>query len=990
MLFRFIAVCITILISYSNIYSQTPPYYNYTSSDGLGSSTVFHMIQDKEGYLWFGTLNGLSRFDGTRFITYRTKDGLNSNSNTFIIEYENNKFLISNFERGINLLSNGKFENLIENFEGRYQTISYMVYYEQKIYAYTPLLNINVICNSEKGKDSVYTVRTRQIMVNKLVVLPDGKLAAITHTGLYEFKKGTFTKNIIEGLNHINITSYAKDTDGSYLLGSVGKIFRIKNNKVTKVYNIDFSKEVKIENIFIDKNKNIWLGAPGKGFYVIYNGSDEIINVASKLKLEITHITNFLEDREGNIWISTFGKGVYCLNNLYLKNYSEYDGLINNNINYITKDNFGRIIIGTYKGINILENNELFKLKSELGEELIGDVNNIIIDKNNVYVAWSSNPLFSTSVKYKELYFSIIGRRSILKTSFGKYFYGGWGNDIGVSTKFDVKAKYPLYFMFSDSIQSNRIYSIKEDCKKNIWIGSALGLVKLTNIIENHGEWKWDKSFFYNNPILNSRINSIYEDSSSNVWFAGSKGVAKYNLTDGVINNYSEFQNYDLSSANALSSDNINRIWIGTLRGLYVLEGDDIKYLNTKTGLPSDEILSLFYDNEKSLMYIGTSNGLSILDIKMFDENVNPSLRVNILEVVAGDSLYNDFNNLEFEPEQNNIFIKFNALSFSSPGTVKYKYKLFNRWNETNLDFLNLVSLKHGKFTIEIAAKSQNTDWGEPVTLSFIIKPKFIETIWFYLLLFSILVCIHVLFIYWRIRTNKKKIIAELELNQRINELKHQALSAMMNPHFIFNSLNSVQYLINYKRNEEANNYIAMMAKLIRKNLETAGEGFILLTEEISRLKLYLDLEKLRFQDRFYYEIIVGSDLNIDSVMIPNMIIQPFVENSLWHGIINSAVNGILQIFFSFEDVEIESHISRVLIIRITDNGVGIKEATKNKKDDHISKGIEIIEERLRLLSMKLEIPKPIMIEDLSERTEKTQGTEIIISLPPPLYKSIS
>jgi LytS/YehU family sensor histidine kinase len=286
-------------------------------------------------------------------------------------------------------------------------------------------------------------------------------------------------------------------------------------------------------------------------------------------------------------------------------------------------------------------------------------------------------------------------------------------------------------------------------------------------------------------------------------------------------------------------------------------------------------------------------------------------------------------------------------------------------------------------------AKSQNTDWSKPYLLSFKVLPRFVETVWFDVLIIIILICMSGFVINRRLKLNNRKIRKELELSERINELKHHALSAMMNPHFIFNSLNSVQYLINSQRNEEANDYIAIMAKLIRKNLDTAGSGFILLSEEINRLKLYLDLEKLRFQDCFSYEVITGTDVKTDSIMIPNMIIQPFVENSLWHGIVGTGNKGILTVSFSFEDVEIDSIICNSLIIKITDNGIGILEAKKNKKEDHISKGIQIIEERLRLLSAKMQLPKPIMFEDLGNTNSNSQGTEVIISLPPPLYKTI-
>jgi LytS/YehU family sensor histidine kinase len=122
--------------------------------------------------------------------------------------------------------------------------------------------------------------------------------------------------------------------------------------------------------------------------------------------------------------------------------------------------------------------------------------------------------------------------------------------------------------------------------------------------------------------------------------------------------------------------------------------------------------------------------------------------------------------------------------------------------------------------------------------------------------------------------------------------------------------------------------------------------------------------------------------------MIPNMIIQPFVENSLWHGIIDSGNKGLLTVSFTFEDVDVDSVISKSLIIKVTDNGIGIQEAKKNKKEDHISKGIQLIEERLRLLSTKMQLPQPIMLEDLSSRDNNYHGTEVIISLPPSLYKS--
>jgi hypothetical protein len=511
--------------------------------------------------------------------------------------------------------------------------------------------------------------------------------------------------------------------------------------------------------------------------------------------------------------------------------------------------------------------------------------------------------------------------------------------------------------------------------------------MKITGMSQNMADWK--KTYFPANQVLNSRINAITQDNGKKIWFAGENGVASCNLSNDSVDSYTDFNGYDLTSSTSLVVDNKNRLWIGNMKGLYLLDGNSVKQLNRQTGLPSDEIYALCYDAVKNRLYVGTSNGLSILDINTFDNSVPLPLKVKVTRIWAGDSTFINYNNLIFSPEQNHITIDFMALCFSSPGSVRYKYCLNGKWAETEHDFLDFLSLKGGIYDLQIMAKSQNTDWSKPLSLSFRVLPRFVDTIWFTILIILSLGFFSVMFMIWLLRYNNKKSREEFELTERINELRHQALSAMMNPHFIFNALNSVQYLINCQRNEEANDYISMMAKLVRKNLETAGHGYILLSDEIVRLKLYLDLERLRFQENFSYEIVTGTDVDAGTLMIPNMIIQPFVENTLWHGIINAKGKGLVTISFSFEEVDIESNISRSLIIKVTDNGIGIVEANKRKKDDHISKGIEIVEERLRLLSTKMHLPKPIMLEDLSSRNSFSHGTEVIISLPSPLYKII-
>lgn len=989
----FILTVILLLLT-SVLYTQTPSYYHYTSSKGLASSTVYEIIQDKDGFMWFATANGLSKFDGKHFTSFRSIDGLNSNSIISIVEGENGELYIGNFEKGINVLKNGKIENYCSEINGKSFVISYLMLVppennEKNIMAYSRGTSLNLISEKKSGRLINKVFYLPHLFLNKIELLPNGDVIALTTTGIFNFKHGVFSKLQISGLPDTAVYCFEEGEDGCYYIGTKGMIYKIKNNTVIDSYKIDITSTNEVIKILRDRNNNIWFSIMNKGFFFIPKGTNNIIDLGSKMGLENTLVNNYFEDNEGNIWLSTFGKGVYCLNNLYLQTYNENDGLSNNNIYSIAKDSTDKLLLGTFNGISVLENGRFNLIKTNFNKILTEYIYSIKNINNEFYVCstLSSNEMEHISYQGMKLY--IFAVLSFCKLGNGLYLFGARENSLNIYKELNFNNHRPSpFYVFGDSSIPNRINEIFEDSEKNVWIGTGLGLCKVVNITDNSTEWK--KSFFLTNPVLNSRINAITQDNKNNIWFAGEKGIAYYNLKNDSVKTFTNINGYDLSSSTSITIDNQNRIWIGNMKGLFLLDGKLIKQLNSQSGLPSDEVLSLFYDLKKNQMCIGTSNGISFLDINLYDSYSPKPLDVKLISIKAGDSVYSRYNNLVFNHNQNHVYIDYNAICFSSPGSVRYKYNLNGIWIETDNNFIDLVSLKSGTYKLQIMAKSQDSDWSKPYFLSFQVLPRFIETVWFTLLILLTLGCISILGMFWRLKTNTKKARYELELTERINELKHQALSAMMNPHFIANSLNSVQYLVNSRKYKEANDYIAMMAKLMRKNLDTAGKAFIQLSEEITRLKLYLDIEKLRFQESFTYEIKKGTDIDPDTVLIPNMIIQPFVENSLWHGIINSGKRGLLTISFNFEDVDIDSVIFKSLIIKVTDNGIGIQEAKKHKKEDHISKGIQIIEERLKLLSTKMHLPQPIVFEDLSSQDDNMHGTEVIISLPPPLYKIIN
>jgi len=969
----------------NSLFSQTPSYYHYTSNEGLASSMVYNIMQSKDGFMWFATANGISRFDGHRFKNYGIKEGLNSDDITSMAEGREGEIYISNYEKGINVLKDGIITNYTKQGD-KLMRIMFVFMEQNRLFGYgsSGLLSFNNGKTESVLKYKIGTdTRNNPIVFNKIDKISNGTYLASTTNGFYRIEDTKFKKLNIGGFPDEEIYCMFESKEGIIYAGTAGKIYLIKNNNVIKVIKTDFADD-KITNIMIDSRGNVWFSIINRGFYVIRAGSDKIFDIGGKLKLQIAVINHFCEDNEGNIWVSTFGKGVFCLNNLYINNYSEDDGLSNNNVQVIEKDNYGRILIGTLNGINILDDGKLRMMKSGTKLILTDFIHDIKLINGKVYVCASFKNNNVIERFYKETEFVLFSGPTVCMTKDYNYLVGGWQNDIfknkNISKIINIH-KESHFPVIGEEYKINRINNIIEDSENNLWIGTTLGLCEIKN---------GTKKLFSENEILRGTIKSIIEDNKKRLWFAGEKGIASYGLKDSIFTDYKSISGYDISSSTSLAVDNYDRMWIGNKKGIYILGHNSIKFINTSQGLPSNDVLSLYYDKDKNVMWVGTINGFSSFDISMFDGYKYMPLKVKIDNVIAGDSVYTKFDNLEFEPINNNIHIDFNVICFSSRSNIKYQYKLNNEWLNTENDYLDFSSMKEGSYNLYFRAKTQNGEWSKPSDVSFVIKPKFTETILFQLM---IILCIIVIFLFaarYRINYSRKKSAAKIENTKKMFELKHQALSAMMNPHFVFNSLNSVQYLVNQGRKDEANDYISILAKLIRKNLDIASNSFILLDEEINRLTLYLEIEKLRFQDKFSYEIYADEDVDIESVMIPNMILQPFVENAVWYGIMNSGKKGFVKISFRFENVDIDSKSHRCLVIKITDNGIGLKKSGENKKEGHNSKGIKIIEERLQLLSQELELPTPVIIEDLSLRNENSTGTEVIITLPDTLYKNIS
>jgi hypothetical protein len=299
---------------------------------------------------------------------------------------------------------------------------------------------------------------------------------------------------------------------------------------------------------------------------------------------------------------------------------------------------------------------------------------------------------------------------------------------------------------------------------------------------------------------------------------------------------------------------------------------------------------------------------------------------------------------------------------------------LDEQWHTTQNKEINFPFLPPNKYEFQL--RTINDD-GKVTSLTIIkrfkIRLPFWETWWF--MLFSFLVLLGCGYLVYR--NHLKNLERENMTKEEINKYRQQALSKQMNPHFLFNSLNSIQYYIIKNDKISSSRYLSKFALLMRVILNNSQSQAISLNDEMTALKLYLELESMRFKDRFEYTIEIDPLINQISTLIPPFIIQPFIENSIWHGLMNREGNGLLQLKFHLE----ETHLRCI----VEDNGVGRKQAAEiegKNPFERSSKGISITESRISLFDKKGLLTDPVTYIDLVDQDGNSEGTRVVVLIP--------
>ncbi len=980
----YLVLCLLIILppqQYSQVKKAfgTMPYRHYTTIQGLPGSNVLAFYQDKKGYVWFATSSGLSRFDGHDFNNFTTNEGLLSNNLTGVDGNENDSLFISTYDKGIDVFYNGVISHY-EILNSQIPLIHHLISTGNQLFIYSDYLYQvfnNRIKDMMPENSGSRKTTTLDFQITNATKTSNGTLLFASSQGIIGITKtNKYSRNLITPNNII--TSVCEGNKKTLWFGGYGKIWLKENGVYKQAFkDISIPSKYPIQNLAVDANNNLWFSQANGNIYIIKE--NKLINIGAYLELQGTQVNFIKKDNDGNIWVGTYGKGIYCFFNLSVTNYSTKDKLSNAFVISLNEDSNGRLLVGTFNGLNVFGNRKFVEIP--IGYK--GDYHYIRsiqkVNNNLIYVAGSYDLKYNrqnkkvASYNFKNTYFRFINCAALFALSNNSIVVGGWDNKIlfnrvtndGIFIKREIK-------IFNNSTQNIRVNSIKVDSRGNYWIGSTKGLCKIRNK---------KQSYFPDNPILSNNINDIEIDKTGTVWLAGDKGISKY--SEGEWANYPKSGNFDLSSSNSITFDRDGNTWIGNSKGLFKIRNDSISYYTDLLGLKSYEINTVFYDSLKNNLWVGTVDGLSKINLKIFNKIKTIVPYVYIEQVETSDSTYSISPGINLPDfDQRKITVRFSAINFRNPENLVFEYTNGNNnsdWEVTDQTEIQFASLYPGNNTIYIRARNLNGVWSKPALVTLYIKTPFLKSYWFYALV-MIALLIPALFITRKIIEKRQvKVLEKRDIEKRIIELKQQAMSAMMNPHFIFNSLNSIQNFINNHGKKEANLYLTSFSRLIRLNLDLAQNSYVNLQDELERLTLYLKLEKIRFGEGFTYSITIDESVNASEILIPNMVIQPFVENGIWHGILPNNKSGQLSVSIRFNP-------EKDLIIEITDDGIGYFVSIKNKKSEHVPRGISIIKERLNLLNITKNRSDLVQIESSIDQNSNPNGTRVKITLPSEMY----
>lgn len=968
----------------TNLLSQNPFIQHFTTFEGLPSNNVYKVFQDSKKFIWFATDAGVCRYDGTKFTYYRKQDGLSSNDVFDIQEDSYGRIWFFHINASLNFFYNNAIYNekntpyldSIKNIDFSRKMYEddnrhLYFYYNPQCVIYT-LDEKNHVTKYRMGgihvkndltTDSIEAMDIHYMNKNKL-----GNFSFWTPAGLYH------TRNLAQKPILYNDEYKFKDV----IVSSTGKKYILARKKGFKKYeirryseNIGLSETESlggvdsefISSILEDMFNVIWISTFDKGIFCYQQG--KMIR-----HFEIKEAKQITLDHENNIWISSLKEGVYRFSpfvNLY--RHIESSTFRNNSVLALCRNESGGVWCTNGISLFLLKNSELYNLDFQKSENSLNQIVQIKPDAMLVG-AISKQPYAIEGLQINHANKKLTYNRITLSpVRMKKIIYNQKKNEISSYNQFFLIFIHPDR-IFTD-VKNIRI----EERINNTFYNSENQLIvnAKRNLIFDYGKEKaftalesFDRRIISDHVNLDKKVELFNLDGDSLIIISANK---VYNLSAAFD------QPVDLQIKHLFYKD--STLFLATSRNVYIcknplniIQRKPISLLPIPVNFKSIHDI-LFTENN---LYIANDDGLTEIpypDLKI----TNPPAPVPYFQSIQVNDQENLVNHEQISMKRDRrINITFSCINYSiSP--VNFSYKLEgadDHWTMVKGNNVTLQNLPKGNYLFKLRVRKPASSWSEPASFRIIIK----EPIWQHPLFLVFVIIIVSTIVFVLVLKQKNTELDRRQMEHQMILLEQKSLQAMMNPHFIFNALGSIQYYLLHNKPNEAGIYLSQFARLIRQNLNTLNTSMVNLEEEIDRLKNYLDLEKLRMGDKFSYNIEISEPVESEEIYIPSMILQPFLENAIWHGIANLDEKGHIGISFQL-------HIEKALKITVEDTGVGVRKAKSyvNRSDQHLNLGLNITKKRLILLGQKYGIPTGVEFCE-NNPGAVNPGTKVTIVVP--------
>ncbi|MCX6334023.1 MAG: histidine kinase [Bacteroidia bacterium] len=1000
-----------LLVSIVNIYSQNFTIKSYTTADGLPHNNVRAIARDSSGFLWLGTWDGLSRFDGHSFRNYFHEPDDSTSIPFFsiselLVDGVNNLWIFTDtrelvkYNRGtddfqtmkaIDGLHIGYVNNISTDQSG-----NLLITGLSSIIKMDPVkkeLTVLKLTGKDNKPYIIKDPKTWLTMAGDSVIWMAGTLVS-------EFRKSEineyhlFREYQVEKTINVPKTYFESLIWRSFYLSLCGNKWLFSNNGLFKLNEAsgifrEYTETIP-ENEFTGRDYFYW-GKRNDGIY-FYNQANKKLTYIPDHQAKWP--TAILPDRKYSFWFSNSTSGGVTLgvsrvafipgsfkNTLITSSDSTSPAVYS-----VIMDRERKIWTGIRSYDHILQFGAGNSVSGTdfISQKIIDSaayIRSMIPVNDGIWIGYLMNLLqfydYSTGIFVKH-HAEARSFRAIAVNSEGNVYIGT--NNLSIYNPGTGKTE-----ILWKSPEANGIFKLYADTSGIIWGGmSESKLLKYNTLTREGSEIKIASG------ICN--VEDIIQGEDGDLWLALlGKGVCRYNTVTGATRYYTTSKGLSNNTTYSLLKDKSGHIWVSTNDGISMIhpESENVRAFDETDGIAISEFNSgaKFIADDGEFFFGGMGGFIRFYpdSIQLSEETTQNKLLLTHLEV-SGETRnlpqgLNETDTIILAKGENNFHLSFSSTDFINADRTNYRYKLSGvnkKWIETGSQNrnINYSNLRPDWYDLIIEAADQNGDWTASRDIVIRIKPAFYQTRIFRILM-PLLVLMIVVF---------SVIVYTEQLKQRERskqyELKLQSLRSQMNPHFIFNSLNSINYFISNNDKLSANRYIADFSRLIRSILSNMGSDFIPLENEIRSLKDYLRIEHLRFGDKFEYNLETSEIDNMNDTEICPGIVQPFIENAIWHGVRPlEKRKGMINIKFVRTDNE-------GLRCIIEDDGIGRTASMKSRETDgsHKPKGINIITERLQITGKLRRTNYKFEITDLNTDRKDT-GTRVEVDIPVKINK---